>query len=83
MDNNIITETERMQAENDSLKQLLQTIRDSGITILLIEHDVKLIMDLCDRVAVLNYGQKIAEDIPAEIRSNPAVITAYLGGGSA
>ncbi len=69
--------------ETDSLKDLLQTIRASGITILLIEHDVKLIMNLCDRVAVLNYGEKIAEDQPQAIRNNPAVITAYLGGSAA
>ena len=69
--------------ETSSLKILLQKIRASGITILLIEHDVKLIMDLCDRVAVLNYGEKIAEDIPREILLNPDVITAYLGGSTA
>jgi len=69
--------------ETDSLKNLLRTIRDSGITILLIEHDVKLMMDLCDRIAVLNYGQKIAEGVPHEIRNNPAVISAYLGGSAA
>ena len=69
--------------ETESLKTLLQTIRASGITILLIEHDVKLIMGLCDRIAVLNYGQKIAEGQPSDIRNNPDVITAYLGGGAA
>ena len=69
--------------ETTSLKTLLKTIRDSGITILLIEHDVKLIMDLCDRIAVLNYGKKIAEGKAEEVRNNPDVITAYLGGGAA
>ncbi len=68
--------------ETESLKTLLQTIRASGITILLIEHDVKLIMNLCDRVAVLNYGEKIAEGVPDNVRNNPAVITAYLGGST-
>jgi branched-chain amino acid transport system ATP-binding protein len=65
--------------ETESLKMLLQTIRADGITVLLIEHDVKLIMGLCDRVAVLDYGRKIAEDVPDEVRRNPAVIAAYLG----
>ncbi len=66
--------------ETESLKALLQTIRAAGITVLLIEHDVKLIMGLCDRVTVLDYGKKIAEGVPHEVRNNPAVITAYLGG---
>jgi len=68
--------------ETENLKSLLQTIRASGITVLLIEHDVKLIMGLCDRVAVLDYGKKIAEGIPEEVRNNPAVIAAYIGGGA-
>jgi branched-chain amino acid transport system ATP-binding protein len=58
----------------------LKTIRTSGVTVLLIEHDVKLIMGLCDRVAVLDYGKKIAEGVPEQIRKDPAVIAAYLGG---
>ena len=65
--------------ETESLKALLQTIRASGITVLLIEHDVKLILGLCDRVAVLDYGKKIAEGMPEEVRHNSAVIAAYLG----
>ena len=55
-------------------------VREDGITILLIEHDVKLVMGLCDTVAVLDYGIKIAEGKPSEIKSNPEVIRAYLGG---
>jgi branched-chain amino acid transport system ATP-binding protein len=69
--------------ETESMKALLQGIRNDGVTVLLIEHDVKLIMGLCDRVAVLDYGKKIAEDVPEEVRRNPAVIAAYLGGASA
>src|SRR5208282_2353925 len=65
--------------ETGSLKDLLQTIRAGGITVLLIEHDVKLILGLCDRVAVLDYGKKITEGLPEEVRRNPLVIAAYLG----
>ncbi|MAW34065.1 MAG: ABC transporter ATP-binding protein [Proteobacteria bacterium] len=66
--------------ETSQLRELLVKIREDGITILLIEHDVKLVMGLCDTVAVLDYGIKIAEGTPSEIKSNPEVIRAYLGG---
>jgi branched-chain amino acid transport system ATP-binding protein len=66
--------------ETRALRDLLERIRADGVTLLLIEHDVQLVMGLCDRVAVLDYGRKIAEGPPAEVRRNPAVVQAYLGG---
>jgi branched-chain amino acid transport system ATP-binding protein len=58
---------------------LVRQIRDKGVTVVLVEHDMKAVMNLCDRVVVLNYGQKIAEGLPREIRENPEVVEAYLG----
>ena len=66
-------------AESRRLMDLVAQIRERGITVLLVEHDMKVVMGLCDRIVVLDHGKKIAEGAPRAIRENPDVIRVYLG----
>lgn len=65
--------------ETVGLAELIRRIRDLGVTVVLVEHDMELVMDICDRIVVLNLGQKLAEGTPREIQENHEVIAAYLG----
>lgn len=67
--------------ETEELGRLIRKIRDSRVTVVLVEHDMELVMDICDSLLVLNLGQRLAEGTPREIQENPAVIAAYLGEG--
>jgi branched-chain amino acid transport system ATP-binding protein len=70
-------------AESKRLTELVQRIREGGVTVLLVEHDMKIVMGVCDRVVVLDHGQKIAEGTPREVRENAEVIRVYLGEATA
>ena len=67
------------ETETAGLFDLIKQVQARGVTVLIIEHDMPLVMKLCDHITVLNFGKKLAEGTPEEIQNNPAVIEAYLG----
>ena len=66
--------------ETRNMMELTRRVRDSGVTIVLVEHDMKAVMGLCEELTVLNFGTLLARGTPEQVRNNPDVINAYLGG---
>jgi branched-chain amino acid transport system ATP-binding protein len=66
-------------SETEFLKEIIMKIKEKGVTILLVEHDMSLVMDISDQITVMNFGKKIAEGRPEQIKNDPEVIKAYLG----